>query len=137
LFIIPKIFYPSWLLLASLMDMVDLCCLFIPWFGLQLKFKDHHDFVDLVRNLLLWLERAFLVLWYLEDSCWNLGHFCVGRRSLDCRAPTWVRWIICGNGCLRLFSFIIILYWIVGFCFCDLLGQVFGPHLKSCISFSW
>jgi len=29
-------------------------------------------------------------------------------RSLDYRAPTWVRWIVCGNGCLWLFSFITI-----------------------------
>jgi len=128
--------------------MIDLCRLFIPWFGLRPKFQDHCDFVDSVRNWLFWLERAFMTCWYFEDSCWNLGHFSVGRlfirlfkcseyslcvflqfgfaplRSLDCRVPMLIRWIVCGSDCLRLFSFITILYWIFGFRFCGLLGQV-------------
>jgi len=63
---------------------VDLFRLFIPWFGLRLKFQDRCDFVDSVRNWLFWLERVFMVFWYFENSCWNLGHLCVGKRSLDC-----------------------------------------------------
>jgi len=94
---------------------IDLCRLFIPWSGLQLKFQDHCNFMDSVHNWLLWLERAFMACWYFEDSCWNFSRFYVGRRSiclfkcseyslciflqvgftflhsLDFCAPTWVR----------------------------------------------
>jgi len=125
---------------------VDLCRLFTLWSGLRLKFQDHCDFVNSVCNWLFWLERAFMVFWYIEYSFWNLGRFCVSRRSihlfkcskyslcvflqfgfaplhsLDCRAPTWVHWIVCGNGCLWLFSFdtifvlncVIFLLWCTG-----------------------
>jgi len=55
--------------------MIDLCRLFIPWSGLRLKFQDHCDFLDSVRNWMLWLERAFMACWYFEDRCWNFGRF--------------------------------------------------------------
>jgi len=95
---------------------VNFCRLFIPWSGLRLKFQEHCNFVDSVPNWLFWLERTFMVFWYFEDSCWNLGRFSVGRRSLDCGAPAWVRWIVHDNGCLGLFSFITIFvlnYWVL------------------------
>jgi hypothetical protein len=42
--------------------MIDLCRLFIPRSGLRLKFQDHYDSVDSVRNWLLWLKRVFRTL---------------------------------------------------------------------------
>jgi len=49
--------------------------------------------------------------------------------SIRFRASTWVRWIVRVSGCLRLFSFITILYIIVGFYFCGLLGQVLALNI--------
>ena len=121
---------------------INFYCLFIPRSRLRLKFQDHCEYGDLVRNWLFWLERVFKAYWGFEGSCWNLSRFCVGRQSIrvfkclensQCffairfRTPTWV----CGLSMVVVvlgYSLLLLrLYWIVGFFFCGFLGHVIAP----------